>query len=67
MLRRTDRPEWGTEPPDEPLACGDCRWAVDVGLRDECVCVRGVEETGRYDELRARSWDDLPCALAEWR
>lgn|GEM_PF-2940002 len=65
-LFKTTRPEWGSNPPDEPPTCADCAHCIDVGFgyTDWALCVAEYEQTADYDRLRAVEFGDAACD--EW-
>lgn len=64
-LFKTTRPEWGSNPPEEPPTCGDCDYCIDVGLRDEGLCVQKYEDSADYGDLRVVDFGATACV--EWR
>lgn len=63
-LFKTTRPEWGSNPPDEPRTCADCAHCIDVGLRDEGLCVQKYEDSADYGDLRVVDFGATACD--EW-
>lgn len=64
-LGMTTRPEWGSNPPDYERTCGDCDYCIDVGLRDEGLCVQKYEDSADYGDLRVVDFGATACG--EWR
>lgn len=52
-------------PPDEPPTCADCDYCIDIGLRDEGLCVQRYEDSADYGDLRVVDFGATACE--EWR